>query len=110
MFGNFQVERERSKMRDFTKEFDWGFRIRVFELSVCRTHAAKGLNAAARALGFASSLGIANLRQTRVPTVCKGSPTKIVAILVREHTDGHSAAGVYRAAVLSAPAGVLTGG
>src|SRR3954452_5007617 len=79
-------------MRHLTQEFHRGFRIAVFQFSICGTHAAHRMNTAFHAFrGRMGSLFLTYFEQKLIPTLAHTSAADVVCVLMRENANTHLA-------------------
>src|SRR5208337_2127711 len=106
VFGDFQADAESAEMRDLTEKIHRGFGVAIFELAIRGTHAAKRADLTFGADGFAGGRDGADFLEAAFPAFAETAGADVVAVLVREDTDGHAAGGINRAAVVATAAGV----
>ena len=109
MLGNGDPESVGAQMSDLAEEIHGSFGVTAFEFTVGGTHAAESLNLAAGANGLARAGRLANLPEAPIPAFRETGVTQVVAVLMRDHADGHAAGGVDGTAVLPAATGVFLG-
>src|ERR1700730_1967540 len=97
---------EGAQMRDLTKEIDRRLGIAIFQFPIRGTHAAQRLNLAVIAnRGTRARLG-ANFVESTVPSRAEAALANVVALLMGDYADAHSAAGIHGAIVDASAAGI----
>ena len=109
MLGNADLEGVGAQMSDLAEKFHGRLGVTAFQFTVGGAHAAEILDLTARTNGLARTWRLANFAETSIPSFRETSVTQVVAVLMRDHADGHAAGGVDGTAVLPAAAVVSPG-
>lgn len=106
VFGDGDTEGVGAEMRDLTKEFDWRFRVAIFQFAVCGAHAAQRANLTPGTDGSPRCGNSTDFLEAPFPAGAEIAASYVVAILVGEHANGEVAVGINGAAVMAAAAGI----
>lgn len=97
-------------MSNLAKEGNGALGITGFEFGGCRADVAEGTDAAASADGLAMTLRVANIEELAGPTFRETALTKVVAVLMRNDTDGKAAGGIDGAGLVTATTNIFLSG
>src|ERR1700736_5630426 len=84
---NWEPNGHRPQMRDFAKKLHRRLWISIFQFSICRAHAAKGVKAAAYAFRDTFSGASAYAEEELLPTVLYTAQPDVIGVLMRKHTN-----------------------
>src|ERR1700694_1671701 len=103
---NWEPNGHRSQVRDFAKKLHRRLWVSIFQFSICRAHAAKGVKAAAYAFRDTLPCAGAYAKEELLPTLLYTARSDVIGLLMREHTNTHVTVRVDGKGVHASPARV----